>query len=436
MTSHCQKITTEMENVTLRKPRRSSSLQNLSNSSSLLFDNTIASLPNTSIDENMFTRELHEKIFKLSEGLNIANLEVENLNYENTKLKKELERCNKIIEMYKTIGTQDGKTHTPSSRRRGNKNKIQRNSTTNTPEKSSINQTQPKTTEPTAVSSENISPNYFDNNHSTTLEQLQSDIISELHYSSPKSEQNAIINHEHKCTPPSNIKNNQEKENKKKVIILADQQGRGVQRNLEKLLGDDANLVMCLWKPGATLSDILSAPNEDLSNLGKQDHIVIIGGTNDRNPFTFQLSVNNWLHSLTNTNVTICEIPYNASLNVQKLNYELKFACSRYNNAYFLDLEYEQNIPKGSYFTRSLCTFLLRNLLHINYKLNYLTFKEKNHVIKKFFPKIHKFIQTDLTLPNPTNKIDVSTQTTKLDLCSMQITDKHDVNKEKNFFRV
>lgn len=223
-----------------------------------------------------------------------------------------------------------------------------------------------------------------------------------------------------------------------RVIVLADQQGRGVQRTLQKLLNEDMYLVSCLWKSEATLTNILDTPNDDLLTLNKNDHVIIIGGCNDKNPFAFQLSVNKWLHALHNTNIIFCQIPYNANLNVHKLNYELKFACTTAENAHYLDLEYQRYIPKGRYFTVSMCRFVLRQLLHIDYKNNYSTYyKKKCEGKTRALETFNKCIQTDLTAIHSMTKIDKSTQIDQSDL-NVKILSKSDTadTNNNNLFRL
>lgn len=83
----------DTDNITQRKPQLlSNSLSETSNDSSSLFDNTIMSLPNTSLDESNMDNELHGKILNLSNQLQSANHEIDNLNTENIRLKSELEK--------------------------------------------------------------------------------------------------------------------------------------------------------------------------------------------------------------------------------------------------------------------------------------------------------------------------------------------------------
>ncbi|KAG6454644.1 hypothetical protein O3G_MSEX008793 [Manduca sexta] len=101
------------ENVTHRKPqKRTYSLNDLTSNNSSITEHTILSLQNTSIDDSYYTKELKEKIYLLHKELETAHLEIEILNTENTDLKRELEKKNNTLQLYKKIGFDDNKyTH-------------------------------------------------------------------------------------------------------------------------------------------------------------------------------------------------------------------------------------------------------------------------------------------------------------------------------------
>lgn len=111
------------DNVTLRKPK-SASVDNLTNvSNSSILDLTMMSLPNTSLEN---TAEHSIQLQKLTSDLLSANIEIDNLNLENNRLKAELEKCQKIIDIYKKIGSRVPAT--PSSDRK-KKQPVIKNST-------------------------------------------------------------------------------------------------------------------------------------------------------------------------------------------------------------------------------------------------------------------------------------------------------------------
>lgn len=101
----------EYDNVTYRRIHRSSSLNDVTKDSSALFDATMMSIPNTSLDSSQ--SGLNDKIKKLSDDLLIAHQEIENLNTENFRLKSDLQKYLKEIDTYKSLYNTDSKNGTP-----------------------------------------------------------------------------------------------------------------------------------------------------------------------------------------------------------------------------------------------------------------------------------------------------------------------------------
>lgn len=372
----------ESENITIRKPQRSSSLNNVSDSTTKTFDMSLTSLPNTSVIDNIYVEELKGKIIKLTNELSIAHQEIENLNLENTTLKNEVKQGKRIIEIYKNITPPEG-SMTPMSIRKRKKPKT--SSASNTPIKKLITEEKFISAETTPLNSPKKQKVKKSKNKSPKTEQVVNNKSNSVNaVKSPLNTNNKIDNSNCDIKPKADSRN--------KIIILADHQGRNVRNMLQKLIGDKY-LVICFWKPGATMSEIINTYNSELSKLTKNDHVVVLGGVNDKDPIKFQMVINNFLQNQNNFNTIIGEVPFNKYLNEQKLNYDIKFACSKNDNAYYLDLNYGQYIYKGNRFTINICKFLLRQILQINYKLNFLTFKNVKRNIN-IMAKVDKATQT------------------------------------------
>lgn len=58
-------------------------------------------------------------------------------------------------------------------------------------------------------------------------------------------------------------------EDKNKILIFADQQGKNLQRSLQHLVGEKY-IVQYTWKPGASMKDILTQPDDNVLSLSKQ----------------------------------------------------------------------------------------------------------------------------------------------------------------------
>ncbi|KAH9644277.1 hypothetical protein HF086_003776 [Spodoptera exigua] len=108
-------------NITYRNYRlfKTSSLCDLTADNSALFDTTMASLPNTSLNTSQTVVDLQERVKKLSEELDSAHVEIENLNSENFRLKTDIQKYLKTIDTYKELASNiDRKNNTPLSGRK------------------------------------------------------------------------------------------------------------------------------------------------------------------------------------------------------------------------------------------------------------------------------------------------------------------------------
>lgn len=97
----------DTDNVTLRPPiRRTTSLHELSNTT--IFDSTMLSVPDTSLNINRSCCEdLHHRVQLLTKNLETATNEIDNLNEEIINLKNDLRKCMKVIEVYKKLDYSD-----------------------------------------------------------------------------------------------------------------------------------------------------------------------------------------------------------------------------------------------------------------------------------------------------------------------------------------
>lgn len=178
--------------------------------------------------------------------------------------------------------------------------------------------------------------------------------------------------------------NNTNQTTKKRIYILADQQGRGIRQKLQKLVGPEFQ-VFCIWKAKAKMENILKSCENDIATLNMNDFVIVLSGSNDNNPYEFLKSLLIWLDRTTNTNVIVSEIPKNKYLNESKLNYEVKMLCQRFDNCMYLNMNYSMQIPLQNFFSTFVSRCILKEVLHICYKNNYNNYQTKNvedHEIK------------------------------------------------------
>lgn len=331
-------------------------------------------------------QEMRETINELQSNLASAHCEIDNILSENYALKKQITDCEKRIQHLTLICKSVDKKHSFGSKSKSfNRTKLNYSLEGNTTEKPEQNNKSRKTFHEIFDQQKIITTDHTEN-HSQKLPQTK---INKTNFTQGNQKGKSIIEgttssmaeknhsgssvsniHEIVQSPPEGVSSIESNYKKRKVIILADEQGRGVQKILQGLLGAQYH-VFCFWKSGAALPDLLSLCKSDLAELTLNDYVIFIGFKNDVSPFVIRYMFTSWLNSIQHTNVIVCETPYNKYLNESKLNHELKFLCSNFKNTVFLDLEYSRFQPMRKYFATLLCRNLLREILRLFYYDNY-----------------------------------------------------------------
>lgn len=357
----------DLDNITYRRPHKTSSLNDIANinDESYLFDTTMMSLPdNTQNNKSQISSELQEKIELLTRELKSAHNEIENLHMENFRLKTDLQKSLKQIETFKTINTSiDRKSLTPCSKY--SKKKSSSRATGVTPTKQQI----------TKDAINNVNNNQLTFIKTPDKDNSRNILCSENLYNKSITTDNAENEiFSRKETDVSNIQENTAKDKStqpeykqdlnviKKVYVVADCQGWNVRYTLQNLLGSTYK-VYCYWKSGAKICDILASLNN--VEVTSNDFIIILGGTNDTNPFDFQSDLSTWFKKDFKANIIVSQVPYNRYLNEYKLNYLLRYLCHKFN-ATFVDMRYNK-LKNNSYYTYNLCRYLLKEILCIDY---------------------------------------------------------------------
>lgn len=402
----------EGENITFRLQRARSLDNNISNStineqeSSHLFDATMQSLPNTSLNESHTI--LSETIKKLQCELESAHKEIENLNIENIRLKTDLGESYRVIELYKKVQLFDKKTPTKSPKSQRKKKGATNKSSPSVPCLSNFIDIAVKSPK---ISSETDSSNLI---KSTDTNLLLSPITKEcsqnnnekdpeeMNEVAPQSQDTVKVTSYIEEPLNSPILNEPLFERKRRVLILADDQGYKMQRTLQKLIGEDYD-VFCYWKSGARLHDVLSSSITEVNQLDANDFLIILGGIHDNSPDELLFTLRQFFKNKINTNVLVSEVPYNRFLNERKLNYELKFVCSKVN-VDFIDMNYSAFLPRRNSFALFRCQMLLKEILRIDYMMKYKAYCKVNHDEPEHYIPIlaDKSTQTDSSINNMT----------------------------------
>lgn len=381
------------DNITFRKRvARSVSTQNsptMLNSSimnSTALNDTIRSLPYVTDGDSSLILFLKQQIDELTCELQSAHQEINNLNEENSNLQIKVNSQTKNIEILKKLTTEYTNNRiirmTPKSKHKSMTPTYRdiRHICMKTPRTSPLNYL--RTLSPIKI---NLNDSLFreineEGPSTPTIKKISAKFQPII-----QPTQNKLENSETPHIDPLHNVSDFKKEaryetptakvytSKRKVLILADQRGKHTRRILQGLLGNEYT-VTSFWKPGATLGDILHSDNSEINNLNSNDYIIMLGGVNDYNPYEFKINLNTWLRKVTHTNVIIPEITYNKHLNENKLNYELRYACSMYSkNVSNIAVNYSNCIPHNSLLKQNLCQLIMWEIHNIKGKNNDLS---------------------------------------------------------------
>ncbi|CAH2108832.1 unnamed protein product [Euphydryas editha] len=338
-----------MENVTMRNRRpRSSSLIDLSKES--IFDTTMMSLPNSSLNESLNPTELYERIKILTAQLDKCNLElqsahqeIENLLSDNFKLKNDLAKSRATIENYKKISTSNFFTGTPTSGRKKKKS----------------NQ----------------------NNHSTPSKRLS---IVQPEFNQKSYPSTATI------TTPIIIKPKQ----RNKVYVLNSRKTKHSLPLIEGAFSDYADFCHFVT-PNCSSRELLIDIDKKLKDFTTNDYCILFIGENDikedNNYINLIKSIRQSLQSVTHTNIIICAPTYITGAPIYNFKVEM------FNNLLHLDSQ-----------SNNYAFFFDTNRDLTPDMFSYATGKINRSGMKNIYNRISANIKTDLELYNQADEHDNS----------------------------
>lgn len=205
-----------------------------------------------------------------------------------------------------------------------------------------------------------------------------------------------------------------------RICILSDDQGRGVCKQLSKLLGEKYRIFSEI-KPGATADKILEGIQSKYSDFGKSDYILILTGNNDTSLMQLSSHLYYYLSQLINTNIIICEPCINKKLSLEKIKEMMKSLSKQLPHISYVDLRYSYlGLPRDS--LRHLCQNILQEIIRIEYRC-----KLKHYKIKELQQLMRKSIQTQ-----ESSDSNLSTEPIQQEIkpVSQQVIEQHD-----DFFR-
>lgn len=342
----------ETENITFRRIRRSSSLKDISalinntQSNTSLFDATMTSLPNTSLNDTQTYFELNEKIQRLTTELQSAHLEIEKLNSENHDLNSELQKAYKVIENYKKVCTTPTSIPIPKKKSckvtpSGSKSQTPSGSKSQThklpqPRQNctSISKNTPRVKTSKIISKKHIefSTPEFPTTHSNVVS--SSSVIKD---SGTTPEKNQEKSHKSSVDIPTeppvpDIPTSQKQAPKSKIIILGDEHLLGLSASIIKTRSgkwNDNYQPSAIIKSEAPSSQILNyCDDKFLSSITENDIVILGVGGHDENLTKLESEIHIALHKLKTCTVYIAPLYFSKHFNVKLLNNRLMI-CSK-----------------------------------------------------------------------------------------------------------
>ncbi|KAG7295564.1 hypothetical protein JYU34_021805 [Plutella xylostella] len=356
------------DNITIRRTQVNNTTVNRNES---LLDISYQSLPETVGYDDKEHSDLIEKIGILTMKLETANGEIDNLNLENSLLKKEITDCQNKLKIYKSLGIDDLNSSTPTKYLSPQYRRIR----------------------PTNVQSgiPRTSPNQFTCRSAKFLTDCRAATATNNHIlqesfktSSPKDKQ--MPTHNNKVYRPEDdvatIRLTEsptldpKPDTRQRVALFSDAEGRGMRPFLQNLLGGGFKVCSFL-KPNATLDQIMEGCDHNCRDFTKKDYIIIITKSIDKNPLKLQSFLYYYLNMLQHTNVIFGQICTSKFLNEAKLNSVINLICNNFNHATFVDFQ-AAGIRNNSKLIK--CRVLLREILKQCYHHNYTEFKSASNV--------------------------------------------------------
>lgn len=393
-----------LENITFRRVRTQSD-SNTNDVSSVInetLDDTIHSLPDLSSDDindpkHDIISKLMQQIDKLTLDLKNAHQEIESLSLDNKnliKLSDELRKKNDSNETTCSPAKISAEVSTP------NKYEIL------------IKKLNDKDTSPSDLSLKQTSqsPTLYFQDCSTNKGEANYDARNSAYVLESSCGNNEITNNPycaHQVDARTKVNNVKQGASPRRVMIFADENGKGISIILQKLLGSEFS-VTAIVKPYASTKHIVESCSSICKGFTSQDYVIVLTGSNDKDPIELQSLLYSCLTNVTHTNVLLGTIFCNTHLNVHKLNNSIKYVCSRFTNARVLEWSTFLTDVKNMYLNRKIevCRHILRDILQLNYKIKYEEYCKIKVSRKQYKNACTQTISSNnVESPSPHNKL-------------------------------
>lgn len=401
-------ITTPPDNITQRIKRNPNSKKALE--SEFLLNRSYQSLPDfMGIEQDI--EEIKNQNRNLTLQLECANREVDNLMLGKLDLSKKLQESERVLKMYKSIsGTEltrgTNRQRSPANIRYYTPQLKTCNCWRNvrkSPRELTVGALTNLTKRNLIITSEPFSPDKL-----ATTESLSKMDMASLVQKDNCAKAAVADRSFNAGTLKSNSSYNYYKH---RVCIFSDEQGRGFNKAIKKVLGEKY-LVTSIIKPGATTYQIVNTIPSMCKDYGESDFIIIIPSRCDHDPVQLQSVLYCCLQAITlKANVLLLECFRSLYLNATMVNNNLRFLCSRFSSATYV------KISTNSFMREPSTSAKVRELTGIILRLSSFIFKDS---IIKVSGSLHE------------SRVNVGTQT---DANCIPDDIEKDNNESNQFFR-
>lgn len=344
------------DNITYRKPCRSSSLINLSNitngSEKAIFDTTMMSIPDSLHDNSDIMGELNEQIKNLTNQLASAHNEIENLNIENFRLKSDLQKMIKTAKTYNEICSSPCRKPISPLHNKKTRNRDKEQSSR------SINET--------SISDKQI-------NCSKTTSIMHNKETQTTHTPEKFKEVPTIL------TLSENMSNNNNKKpvrkitkprQKNKLCILSSSTTKGSLSTIQEVYSNHSHYCHYI-KTNSSASGLLSDIELKLKGFMDNDYCILFIGENDINEEGDHINkihkIRTCLQKVNHTNIIICAATYVAgapiyNFKAETFNNLLYLDIQNNEYAYFFDSNRDLSLDMFSYGTGKITNYGMRNI--------------------------------------------------------------------------
>ncbi|CAK1577952.1 unnamed protein product [Parnassius mnemosyne] len=206
-------------------------------------------------------------------------------------------------------------------------------------------------------------------------------VCKKLSYINPSDTNHGTENVTRDKEPPNCVHEEKERKNLNKInntsstpkiIILGDQQVRGLAQEMckqrSKNKWNNVYSVSGICKPNASSAQIFNSIDNILETLNIDDIVILGVGNNDKNPYVFLTELCSTLCKLKKNKVFVVNVFNNDFLNVKLLNREIKLFVQNFSNCYFIDISNNLNRNSRSIPKHFLCSKLNIEIDNFNYE--------------------------------------------------------------------